>query len=78
MLIETHAHLDYPDFVPDFADVLRRAADAGVTRIVTIGTSLESSRRAIALVVNASCLAISRPTTFHGPARDRFLSNRLR
>src|SRR3954464_10204497 len=49
MLVETHAHLDYPDFAPDFEDVLRRATDAGVTRIITIGTSLESSRRAVAL-----------------------------
>jgi TatD DNase family protein len=49
MLIDTHAHLDYPDFANDLDDVLRRANDAGVTRIVTIGTSLESSRRAIDL-----------------------------
>ena len=32
MLIETHAHLDYPDFANDFDDVLRRAIDVGVTR----------------------------------------------
>ena len=49
MLIDTHAHLDYPDFAGDFDDVLRRATEAGVTRIITIGTSVESSRRAIAL-----------------------------
>lgn len=49
MLVETHAHLDYPDFVPDFADVLRRATEAGVTRIITIGTSVASSRRAVDL-----------------------------
>jgi len=49
MLVETHAHLDYPDFANDFDDVLRRATEAGVTRILTIGTSIESSRRAIAL-----------------------------
>ena len=48
-LIETHAHLDYPDFAPDFDDILRRATDAGVTRIITIGTSVESSRRAVEL-----------------------------
>jgi Mg-dependent DNase len=48
-LIETHAHLDYPDFAHDFDDVLRRANEAGVTRIITIGTSLASSRRAIEL-----------------------------
>src|SRR5437868_13850088 len=49
MLIETHAHLDYSDFANDLDDVLRRAAEAGVTRIVTIGTSIESSQRAIEL-----------------------------
>jgi TatD DNase family protein len=48
-LVETHAHLDYPDFAADFDDVLRRANEAGVTRIVTIGTSIESSRRAVDL-----------------------------
>jgi TatD DNase family protein len=49
MLIETHAHLDYPDFAADLDDVLRRATEAGVTRIITIGTSIESSRRAVDL-----------------------------
>jgi TatD DNase family protein len=48
-LVETHAHLDYPDFAIDFDDVLRRANEAGVTRIITIGTSIESSRRAVEL-----------------------------
>ena len=49
MLIETHAHLDYPDFAADLDDVVRRANEAGVTRIITIGTSIESSRRAAEL-----------------------------
>ncbi len=49
MLIETHAHLDYPEFQPDFAEVLQRAREAGVTRLVTIGTSVASSRRAVEL-----------------------------
>ena len=49
MLIETHAHLDYSDFANDLDDVIRRATEAGVTRIITIGTSVESSRRAVDL-----------------------------
>jgi TatD DNase family protein len=49
MLVETHAHLDYPDFANDFDDVIRRANEAGVTRIITIGTSVESSQRAVRL-----------------------------
>jgi TatD DNase family protein len=56
MLIETHAHLDYPDFANDLDDVLRRANDAGVTRIVTVSTSLESSRRAIDLAEKHSAV----------------------
>ena len=48
-LIDTHAHLDYEDFAGDFDAVLQRAREAGVGRIVTIGTSVESSRRAVAL-----------------------------
>ncbi len=49
MLIDTHAHLDYPDFAPDFAEVLQRATDAGVTRVIPIGTSVASSQRAVEL-----------------------------
>ena len=49
MLIDTHAHLDFPDFANDLEDVLRRAEEADVKRVITIGTSLESSRRAIEL-----------------------------
>lgn len=49
MLIDTHAHLDYPDFEADLDDVLARATEAGVTRILTIGTSIASSRRAVEL-----------------------------
>jgi TatD DNase family protein len=49
MLIDTHAHLDYPEFSDDIDDVIRRAGEAGVTGIITIGTGIESSRRAVAL-----------------------------
>ena len=47
MLIDTHAHLDFADFANDLEEVLRRADEADVTRIITIGTSIESSRHAI-------------------------------
>ena len=70
MLIETHAHLDYPDFANDFDDVLRRAKEAGVARIITIGTSLESSARAIELAEKyASVYAVVgvHPTVEDGP-----------
>jgi TatD DNase family protein len=46
---DTHCHLDYPDFAGDFAEVLDRAAQAGISRMISIGTDLESSRKAIEL-----------------------------
>ena len=49
MLVDSHAHLDDPAFEPDLAAVLDRARESGVGRIVTIGTGLESSRRAKAI-----------------------------
>jgi TatD DNase family protein len=46
---DTHAHLDYPDYAADLPQVIERARTAGITRIISIGTDLESSRRAIKL-----------------------------
>ena len=46
---DTHAHLDYPEFAVDFPQIIARAMTAGITRIISIGTDLESSWRAIRL-----------------------------
>jgi TatD DNase family protein len=46
---DTHAHLDFPDFDADLSEVVARAESVGISRIITIGTTLEGSRRAIAL-----------------------------
>src|ERR1700689_2933541 len=46
---DTHAHLDYPDYAGDLAQVIERAQAAGITKIISIGTDLESSRRAVKL-----------------------------
>ena len=46
---DTHAHLDYSEFADDLAEVIQRAKDSQITRIISIGTDFESSRRAIAL-----------------------------
>ena len=52
MLIDTHAHLDYTDYDADRAEVIARATDAGVTEIISIGTRLDSSARAVELAEN--------------------------
>jgi TatD DNase family protein len=49
-LVDSHCHLDFPQFAEELPDVVGRARDAGVTRMVTICTRLaqEPSVRAIA------------------------------
>jgi TatD DNase family protein len=44
---DTHAHLGYPDFASELPEVVTRAAEAGITKIICIATDLESSQRAI-------------------------------
>ncbi len=49
MFYDTHAHLGDPKFLEDLPQMLERAVAAGITKIISIGTDLESSRRAVAL-----------------------------
>lgn len=49
MFTDTHAHLDFPDFANDLDEIMTRAAGAGIHRIITIGTTIEGSRRALTL-----------------------------
>jgi TatD DNase family protein len=49
MLIDTHAHLDFPEFAGDLDAVLARAAENEVGRIISISTDLESAGRVLAL-----------------------------
>lgn len=49
-IVDSHCHLDFPDFDHERADIVARAIDAGVTRMVTICTRLrlEPQVRALA------------------------------
>ncbi len=46
-MIDTHAHLDACALAP--GELVRRAREAGVTRIVTIGSGIDSCRTALAI-----------------------------
>jgi TatD DNase family protein len=56
MLIDTHAHLDFPELSGDLEGVLRRARENGVLQIIAIGIDLPSSRRAMELARNYPCI----------------------
>lgn len=49
MLIDTHIHLDFDEFSPDFSEVMKRAAEAGVKYFLNVGTTLEKSLKSVEL-----------------------------
>ena len=49
MWIDSHLHLDAPEFDADRDRVIDRAAAAGVALMVSAGTSVDGSRRALKL-----------------------------
>ena len=47
MLIDTHAHLNFPDFEKDLDGVIKRSVTAGVEKIICVSSNLIDSRKAI-------------------------------
>jgi len=48
-IFDSHCHLDDPAFESDLDQLFARAQAGGVRRLMTVGTTLETSRRALAL-----------------------------
>src|SRR5664280_1070131 len=70
---DTHAHLDYPDYAKDLSEVIERARAVGITRIISIGTDLESSARAIKLAERFAGVFAAvgwHPSNAHGAPDD--------
>jgi TatD DNase family protein len=60
MLVDTHCHLDFPEFDQDRHEVIQRARDSGIGYIVNIGSSLSGSQKSYELAqkydfIYASC-----------------------
>lgn len=51
---DTHCHLDFPDFQYDLKSTIHRSLRFGVHRIISIATTLESSRRVIEISEQSS------------------------
>jgi len=73
-LIDSHAHLQFPQFERDRQEVVHRAAVAGVSGIVVVGTELDSSRRALELAEQSGLFAT---VGFHPHAAGTFTEETL-
>jgi TatD DNase family protein len=49
MLIDSHAHLEMPEFKKDLEEVIQRAKDSGVEYIFTVGTEKRDWERAVGI-----------------------------
>jgi TatD DNase family protein len=56
-LIDTHCHLDSEGFHQDIDQVIQRATDTGVERMLTIGVDLETSQAAVLLANRYPCVS---------------------
>ena len=54
MLIDSHCHLDFPDFAPEIDAVVARAREAGIGRMVTISTRVRKFPQVLAIAVKYS------------------------
>ena len=49
MLVDSHCHLDFPDFASELDAIVARAEAAGIGRIVTIGTRVRQHHQVLAI-----------------------------
>lgn len=47
VLVDSHCHLDFPDFEPERDNIVQRARDAGIVRMVTISTRVHEFDRVL-------------------------------
>jgi len=69
ILIDTHAHLDFPQYSKDLKQVLCRAEEAGVVAVLNAGTDLRSSQRSVDLSICYSAISASVGVHPHGAAK---------
>ncbi len=68
MLVDSHCHLDFPDFAADLDAIMERAAAAGVGRIVTISTRVRQFDKLLAVAErfsNVYCSVGTHPHNAH-------------
>jgi len=50
MIIDSHCHLDYEPLINNIDQILLNAKKNDITKLLTIGTSLESSKKVLDII----------------------------
>jgi TatD DNase family protein len=66
MLVDSHCHLDFPDFASELGDVLARAETAGIERVVSISTRVARHGETLAIAERFPNVYCSVGTHPHG------------
>ena len=69
-LIDSHCHLDFPDFVDELDAVIDRARSAGVEQMITIGTRIEKAARLVEIAERYDSVFFTVGTHPHEAARE--------
>lgn len=69
MLIDSHCHLDFPDFAEELDDVVARARNVGVSRMVTICTRLDRLASVMAIADRFADVFVAAGTHPHEAAQ---------
>jgi len=70
MLVDSHCHLDFPDFASELPDVVARAQAAGVSHLVTISTRVRRFNEIKAIAERFDCVSCSVGTHPHQAAEE--------
>ncbi len=70
MLVDSHCHLDFPDFASELDAVVERAREAGIGRMVTISTRVKKHAQVLAIAEKFPDVFCSVGTHPHNAAEE--------
>ena len=77
MLVDSHCHLDFKDFAGELDDVVARAVDAGIGRMVTICTRVRQFDKVLAIAEQYEQVFCSVGTHPHNAGEESDISSEM-
>jgi TatD DNase family protein len=77
MLVDSHCHLDFPDFAPELDETVARAKNAGVGHMLTIGTLVAKFPKVLAVAERFAEVTCSVGTHPHSASQEQVTAAQL-